>query len=93
MADVRHPGLRPPTGTQRRRFIFVVLIAGLVTAVGAIVLTGRSDPATTGAPSSSRSTTTLAVTTTIGEREEAVADSAPSLGCEIVRIESEMWAS
>jgi hypothetical protein len=73
MADVRHPGLRPPTSTQRRRLIFVVLIVGLVTAVGAIVLTGRSDPATTGAPSASTSTTTLAVTTTIGEREEVVA--------------------
>jgi hypothetical protein len=73
MADVRHPGLRPPTSTQRRRLIFVVLIVGLVTAVGAIVLTGRSDPATTGAPSVSISTTTLEVTTTIGEREEVVA--------------------
>jgi hypothetical protein len=73
MADVRHPGSRPPTGTQRRRFIFAVMIAGLVIAVGAIVLTGRSDPATTGAPSALTSTTTLDVTTTIGEREEVVA--------------------
>jgi hypothetical protein len=49
------------------------MIAGLVIAVGAIVLTGRSDPATTGAPSALTSTTTLDVTTTIGEREEVVA--------------------
>jgi hypothetical protein len=74
MADVRHPSSGPPTGTERRRFILVVLIAGLVIAVGAIVLTGRSDPATTGAPSASTSTTTLEVTTTtVGEREEVVA--------------------
>jgi hypothetical protein len=74
MADVHHPGSRPPTGTQHRRFIFVVLIAGLVIAGGAIALTGRPDPATTGTPSASTSTTTIDVTTTsIGEREEVVA--------------------
>jgi hypothetical protein len=74
MADVHHPGSRPPTSTQRRRFIVVVLIAGLVVTVGAIVLTGRADPATTGAPSASKPTTTLNVTTTtIGEREKVVA--------------------
>jgi hypothetical protein len=74
MADVHHPGSRPPTGTQRRRFIFVVLIAGLVIAIGAIALTGRSDPGTTSAPSASTPNTTLDVTTTtIGEKEEVVA--------------------
>jgi hypothetical protein len=74
MADVRHPGSRPPTGTQRRRFIFVVLLGGLVIAIGAIVLTGRSNPATTSAPSAPTLTTTLdGTTTTIGEREEVVA--------------------
>jgi hypothetical protein len=73
MADVRHPGLRPPTGTQRRRFVFVILIAGLVVAVGVIALTQRSDPASTSAPSAPVSTATLNVTTTtIGEREEVV---------------------
>jgi hypothetical protein len=74
MADVRHPGLRPPTGTQRRRFVFVILIAGLVVALGVIALTERSDPASTSAPSAPVSTATLNVTTTtIGEREEVVA--------------------
>lgn len=74
MADVHHPGSRPPTGPQGRRFIFVVLIAGLVAAVVAIALTRRSDPATTDSPSASPSATTLDVTTTtIGEREEVVA--------------------
>jgi hypothetical protein len=74
MADVHHPGSRPPTGTQRRRFIFVVLIAGLVMTIGVIALTGRSDPGTTSAPSASTPTTTLDVTTTtIGEKEEVVA--------------------
>jgi hypothetical protein len=74
MADVHHPGLRPPTGTQRRRFVFVILIAGLVLAVGVIALTERSDPGSTSAPSAPVSTATLNVTTTtIGEREEVVA--------------------
>jgi hypothetical protein len=74
MADVHHPGLRPPTGTQRRRFVFVILIAGLVVAVGVIALTERSDHASTSAPSAPVSTATLNVTTTtIGEREEVVA--------------------
>jgi hypothetical protein len=75
MADVQNPGSRLPTGMRQRRFILAVLIAGLVVAVGVIALTRGPDPATTGAPSASRSSTATVdvTTTTIGEREKVIA--------------------
>jgi hypothetical protein len=70
----RQPASRPPTGTSRRAWMLAVLIGGLVLAIGVIAVTRRADPETSvspGPPASSLSA--AATTTTIGEREEVVA--------------------
>jgi hypothetical protein len=65
---------RPPTGKLRRGFITAALVGGLVVALIVITVARRSDPEATGSPSASTSLPGAEVTTTtIGEREEVVA--------------------
>ena len=72
--DDPHLDPEPPTRHSRRGFIAAALVGGLVVALTVIAVAGRSDPGATGSPSASSSTTSIqATSTTIGEREEVVA--------------------
>ena len=72
--DDPHLDPEPPTRPSRRGFIAAALVGGLVVALTVIAVAGRSDPGATGSPSASSPTTSIeATSTTIGEREEVVA--------------------
>jgi hypothetical protein len=65
---------RPRTQRSRRGFAAAALVGGLVVALTVIAVAMRADPEATGSPSpSSSSPGAEATTTTIGEREEVVA--------------------
>ena len=72
--DDPHLDPEPPTRQSRRGFIAAALVGGLVVALTVIAVAGRSDPDATGSPSASSPTPSIeATSTTIGEREEVVA--------------------
>jgi hypothetical protein len=64
----------PRTERSRRGFAAAALVGGLVVAVTVMAVAMRSDPEATGSPSASKASPSAeSTTTTIGEREEVVA--------------------